>query len=346
MLRCAPTRPAAGDRRAPLRSAWVLATGLSLLAGCGPTSFLITPVPAAADLQEHVVERESPLAYYKLALIDVEGVLTEGRSRSLLGAEREDPLSVFQEKLDRAARDPRVRGVLLRINSPGGSVTASDVMYSEVLRFRERTGKPVTAYLLNVGASGGYYLACAASSIHAHPTSITGSIGVIMIAPQVTGTMHKLGIETNVIKSGPMKDAGSPFREMRPEERAWFQSLIDRMYERFLEVVGRSRRQIDPAELRELADGRVYIASDAAARGLLDGVGSLRDAIAAARAAAGLADKKILVVEYARPPARRANIYSRYPADSGAQVNLINIELPETLRSGTPQFMYLWAPGW
>ena len=149
----------------------------------------------------------------------------------------------------RPPADKDVRAVVLRINSPGGGVTATDLMYGEVLRFRAQTGKPVIAAMLDVAASGGYYLACAADTIYAQPTTVTGSIGVIMMAPEFAGTMQKIGVRVNVIKSGEMKDMGSPFREMNEQDRAVLQGLIDGMYARFLDVVAEcAQRRSSPSD--------------------------------------------------------------------------------------------------
>ncbi len=318
---------------------------LPFLAGCGPTSFLVTPVAVRQPLTEEVVIRESPWATQKVVLLDVDGVLQNARASSLLGAAGENPVSLFAEKLDQAARDKNVKAVVLRINSPGGGVTATDLMYSELRTFRQRTGKPVVAALLDVAASGGYYLACATDKIYALPTTVTGSIGVIMLTPDVSGTMGKIGLKMNVIKSGPLKDMGSLFREMSPEDKAVFQGLIDGMYARFVDVVGQSRTALSPDEVRTLADGRVYLAAEAKARGLIDEIGTLHDALAAAKQAAGLADAKVKVVQYGRPLAYRPNIYAQTDG-AAAPVNLINVELPDWLRSPAPQVMYIWAPGW
>ncbi len=324
----------------------VLVPAVALLAiGCGPTSFLITPVSARQPLQEEVVIRESPWAVRKVALIDVDGMLQNARPTSVLGPRGENPVSLLAEKLDRAASDPQVKAVVLRINSPGGGVTATDLMYTQLREFRERTGKPVVAVMLDVAASGGYYLACAADRIYAHPTTVTGSIGVIMIAPEVSGTMEKIGVQVNVIKSGELKDMGSLFRRMGDKERAVFQSLIDGMYARFLDVVATRRPNLSPEQVRELADGRVFLGSQARELGLVDEVGTLREALTGAKTAAGLAQAKVRVVRYVRPLDYRPNIYAQ-DGSPPAQVNLVNVQLPDWLSNPTPQLLYLWAPGW
>jgi protease-4 len=302
-------------------------------------------VSAKQALTEEIVLRESPWAVKKIALIDVDGVLLNARPTSLLGAGGENPVSLFAEKLDKAASDNNVRAVVLRINSPGGGVTATDLMYDDLRHFREKTGKPVIAAVLDVGASGGYYLACGADKIFALPTSVTGSIGVIMIAPEFSGTLQKIGAHVNVIKSGELKDMGSMFREMNEKDRAVLQGLIDGMYGRFLDTVAKARSGIARERLRQLADGRVYLGTEAKELGLIDEIGSLRDAIAGAKAASGLAEVKVKVVEYGRPLAYRPNIYAHANQPPG-QVNLVNVQLPDWLSSPSPQLMYIWAPGW
>jgi len=322
-----------------------LAGVLLLAGGCAPMSFLITPVPSSRGLVEFEVQRDSLWASKKIALIDVEGTITNARAQTMLGVQSDNPVSVFTEKLRRAGNDRNVRAVVLRINSPGGGVTASELMYDELRRFRERTGKPVIASMLDVAASGGYYIACGCDEIYAMPTTVTGSIGVIMIAPDISGTMAKIGVRTNVIKSGAMKDVGSPFRAMSPADREVFQDMIDQMYEQFVQVVVDARSDLSEARVRELADGRVYLGPVAKEHGLVDEIGTLHDALDAARSAAGLADEPIIVVQYARPAAYKPNIHAAAPGGR-PQVNLIHVELPFWLNSPSPGFMYMWAPGW
>lgn len=315
-----------------------------LATGCAPTSFLITPVPSNPALEEVVVQRESPWASRRVAIIELEGVLTNQRSRSLLGLSGSNPVVEFKERLDAAAADRRVKAVVLRINSPGGSVTASDLMYQELLNFRERTKKPVIACMMDVAASGGYYVACAADEIHALPTTVTGSIGVIMLTIDVSKTLDYIGVRPNIIKSGSMKDAGSPFREMRDEDRKVFQAMIDQMYERFFRVVSHSRKHIAEADLRNLCDGRVFFAQEARELGLVDQIGTLDSALHAAKRAAGIESEKIVVVQYGRAMTYRPNIYAQTPEAPGGVVNNFFIDVPAWLAGNGPQFMYLWQP--
>ena len=309
-----------------------LAAVLLWLAGCSVVSIDLTP--RVRPLDETTVEGRGSS---KVLLIDLAGVLAEEPIITLEGRPQVPLLARVREELEKAADDVRVRAVVLRINSPGGTVTASDILYHEIMRFKERRKIPVVASILDVGASGGYYVALAADRIYAHPTTVTGSIGVLMLTVNAGGLLERIGVTASYVKSGEFKDMGSPFRSLRPEERALFQDLIDRFYGRFVELVARSRK-LDEARVRAFADGRVYTASEALGLGLIDQVGYLEDAIAAARSAAGLAEAQ--VVSYHRPRQYRATIYSssETPAPAATLPDLARIVF-----SG-PRFLYLWWP--
>lgn len=313
------------------------------LVGCAPTGFKIEPVPVDRTLEEEVLIDDGGLGLPKVLVVDVDGVLLNSRGMSLF-AEKEHPVSLFVEKLEKAAKDDRVRAVILRINSPGGSVTASDLMYSEMLHFKRRTNgeRPIVAVLMDVAASGGYYLACGADEIVAHRTTVTGSIGVIMQMINFSGTMTKIGVTSDAIISGKMKDAGSPLRKMTPEEREVFQELVNQFYGQFVKVVAAGRPKLDEAKVRKLADGRVYSAQQALELGFVDRIGTLRDAVSGVKGQIGA--NKVRVVTYKRPLGWKPNLYAEAPAGP-PQTNLLNIELPESWPHPTPQFMYLWAPG-
>ena len=166
----------------------------------------------------------------------------------------------------------------MRINSPGGTITASDVLYHEILAFKQRKKVPVIAAIMDVGASGGYYAALAADTIVVNPTTITGSIGVVMVTLNAQGLMQKIGVAPLAIKSGPMKDAGSPFRGAHRPELAVFQGIIDDMYGRFVGLIVQSRKMPED-RVRALADGRVYTAEQALKLGLVDRIGYLEDVV-------------------------------------------------------------------
>lgn len=311
------------------------------LAGCSAPSLLITPVSGHRKLVETELYRDSFFATDKIAIVDVSGIIRNAYGSQFFGR-GENPVSLLLEKLDKARRDGRVKAVILRINSPGGSVVASELMHDELTHFR-KSGKPVTAVMMDVAASGGYYIACACDDIVAQPSTVTGSIGVIMQMFDVTGTMKMIGVKADAITSGPRKDAGSPFREMKPEERELFQGIINDMYERFVDVVDRGRPDLDEAAVRKLADGRVYSASQAVEAGLVDRIATMRETIAAIKNKLGLTNVRL--VTYNRSTDYKANYYAAAPGPAGGDFNLFKLDATDWLEATTPRFMYLWAPG-
>ncbi|MFH0980239.1 MAG: signal peptide peptidase SppA [Planctomycetota bacterium] len=315
-----------------------------LVGGCMPGGLLITPVSAKRDLVEETLVSEGSLAGNKIALLDVEGIILNAEQPKLLG-EGEHPVARLLEQLDKARGDPSVKAVLLRINSPGGSVTASELMYQEIVDFRRRTGKPVVAVLMDVAASGGYYVACACDKIVAQRSTVTGSIGVLMQLLDLSGTMRKIGLEAPAITSGLNKDAGAPFKPLTPDQRAIFQTIVDQMFESFVDVVAAGRPKLTREQILKLADGRVYSAPQALEAGLIDEIGTLRETIGDLKQELGL--QRIRLVAYRRPLGYRPNYYARAepPATGGTQMNLINVNASSWWLPPTPQFLYLWAPG-
>ena len=245
------------------------------------------------------------------------------------------------EQLERLGRDPSVHAVVIRLDSPGGGVAASQEIYEAVQKVRKED-KPVVASLAGVAASGAYYVACAADTIVANPGTLTGSIGVIMLTVNARGLLEKVGVEANAITSGPRKDMGSPFRTMTAEEKAIFQSVIDSFYQRFLSVVQEGRPQLSGDQIKKLADGRIYSGEQAKAAGLVDDIGYLDEAIERAKKNAGLTEARI--VTYRRHGEYQNNIYSRVLSGGSGLSNLANMDLLSLVRGGSPQFMYLWMP--
>jgi protease-4 len=276
----------------------------------------------------------------KILMIQFDGVLTEEAVSESIFAPGESRVARLREELDRARRDPDIDALLLRINSPGGTVTASDILYHEILRFKQERGIPVVAQLMGIAASGGYYVAMAADRVVAQPTAVTGSIGVIFGGINVAGLMEKIGIENQTLVSGPYKDAGSILREMTPAERAQLQSVLDDMFERFVSVVEKGRPELGADAIERLADGRIYSAPQALEHGLVDQLGDVHDAVDAAERAARLPRSR--VITYHRPREFRDNLYSvTAPA---SQVDLGMRSLWKTLLPA-PAFLYLWTPG-
>jgi len=289
-------------------------------------------------LEETTVEGEG---HDKVLLVDISGPITELPTRHAFGLiEEESTVARVQSELKKAAKDGRVRALVLRINSPGGGVTASDELYTEIVRFKRENHVPVVAALGDLAASGGYYVACAADRVVAHPTTVTGSIGVILVNLNLEGLLAKIGVRDETFKAGEHKDLLSPLRGATPEERRIVQAILDSLHARFVAVVRESRPQLDAGRIGELTDGRIFDASQALSAGLVDRIGELRDAVELARKAAGV--ERARVVMYRRADEQRENLYSR--TGGAPQVNVLPIDLG-ALGVGGPRFMYLWAPG-
>lgn len=317
-----------------------LSLAAGLIGGCGTPSFLITPVANTSSLDEQVVKPGQGWFTKKIALIEVEGMLANAKTGGLLQP-TENNVSLFVQQLHKAEVDPDVRAVVLRVNSPGGTVTAADTMYEELQRFKQRCHKPVVASMQEVAASGAYYVSCGADRIVANPTSIVGSIGVIFEAFNFEGTLSKLGIVSDPIKSGPLKDMASPFRDRSAEETAVMQQMVDEYFHRFVGVVQTNRPIKDAATLKLITDGRVFTGRRAAELGLVDRTGLLEDAIADAEALAHVPGAQVIM--YKRPYGYSGSIYARgqVPQPQASVLQLNVPALQETLPAG---FYYLWRP--
>ncbi len=304
-----------------------LLVSLLLLSGC----ITVAMNQGASGLKEKTIEGEGR---DKVLLLDISGMITDQESRSGLVNPKTEPSLVDQvkETLKKAEEDGHVKAVVLRINSPGGTVTASDIIYHELAGFKERTKLPIIASIVDLGTSGAYYIAQAADQITAHPTAVTGSIGVIMVQANVQGLLDKIGVQTTEIKSGGKKFMGSPFRPLTPEEQAIFQNVINDMYRQFLGVVGKGRPHLTPEQIHTAADGRIYTAQQAKELGLIDSIGYLSDAITAAKKAARLDRAK--VITYHRASEYKGTIYS----------TAVEINLGALADFTSPRFMYLWSP--
>jgi len=279
---------------------------------------------AEDPLLERTVERGP--SGTKIAVVRIEGIIEDVMVEDV------------RRQLDRAARDDDVVAVILRINSPGGYLTASDALYHEIRLFAEESGKPVVAAMDSVAASGGYYAACAAETIVAQRTTVTGSIGIIAQYFFLDGLMQdKLGVKTVTLKRGRQKDWPNMFADdMTPDQREYIMdALLDPGYNQFVDVVAKAR-PMDRGEVLGLATGRIFMGPEALDRGLVDEVGYFRRAVDIALEKAGVA--KARVVEYVQPfgfmDMFSMSMQSRSLLDVG----------PETLADlSSPRIMYLWT---
>ena len=313
--------------------------------GCGLPSFLVTPVSNTSALREHVVQpgkgwRQNE----KVVVIEVEGMLLNMKQGGFLQATEND-VSLFVQQLDKAAADEDVKAIVLRVNSPGGTVSASDTLYQRLVRFREKSKKPIVTSAQDVIASGGYYVALASDKIVVQPTSVVGSIGVIFNTFEFSGTLAKIGATTEAIKSGPLKDMGSPLKPLTEPERVVMQGMVDDYFHRFRDLVS-ARRGLTGDRLALVTDGRVFSGENAVKLGLADQAGFLEDAIELAKNSANSPNAKVVL--YRRPYGYSGSIYARSAvtepqAQQAQQTNLV-INLPPSKAYLPTGFYYLWEP--
>ncbi len=314
---------------------------LCILPGCVP-SFLITPVSSNQSLREVTADEGSGGGLLgggnKIVIVEVEGMLLNAKTGGFLQAQEND-VSLFAQQLKKAEKDPAVKAIVLRINSPGGTVSASDLMYNEVLRFKERSKKVVVASAQDIVASGAYYVACAADKIVVQPTSVIGSIGVIFNTFDLSGTLDKVGARTNVIKSGPLKDMASPFKPMDDNERAVMQGMVNEYYGLFKSIV-KNNRKLDDTTLAAVSDGRVFTGLRSVELHLADQAGLLPDAIQLAKDLSHSPGARVVL--YKRPYGYSGSIYA-HAQEEPPKTNVTELNLlPRTfLPTG---FYYLWNP--
>lgn len=260
----------------------------------------------------------------KIAVITVQGIINSEKARDIYS------------QLKAARKDGRVKGLIIRVNSPGGTISGSDQIYNEILKYRAKTDRPVVAFMQGVAASGGYYTSVACEKIIAEPTTITGSVGVIaghFIFQELLE--QKLGILPVIFKSGRKKDWPSPFRQITEEQRQYIQEkLIAPAYNRFVQVVADGREALTLDDVKRLADGSIYGAEEALAEKLIDKIGYLDEAIEQVKSLAGI--EKAQVVEYRRP-------FSLSYLLSSRSKNILKIDRTTLYELSTPQVLYLWS---
>jgi protease-4 len=250
-------------------------TGISFL-------FLAKVVSTTGD-RSYDVER-SGKSSQKVAVVDLDFTILES--------------GPFVNLMRKYREDKSIKAIILRINSPGGGVSASQEMYEEVKRTRE-SGKPVVVSIGSIGASGGYYVACGANTIIANPGSLVGSIGVIISIINIKDLAEKLGIDDLTIKSGDLKDAGNPFRDANEKDKEYFQDLVNNTFDQFIDVVS-NERKLEKEYLLPYANGRVFTGEQAMNIGLIDKLGTYEDAVKIAGEMAGIEGEPTVVKEKRR----------------------------------------------
>ncbi|MFJ7637567.1 signal peptide peptidase SppA [Peribacillus sp. NPDC097225] len=284
---------------------------------------------------EEVIEGEDPTNV--IAVLDVEGTIQDTGEASLLSSETYNHRD-FMDKLQMAEENDNIKGIILRVNSPGGGVVESAEIYDKILDIK-KVKKPVYVSMGSMAASGGYYISAPADKIFASPETMTGSLGVIMQGYNYEKLAEKYGVEFETIKSGTYKDIMSPTREMTNDERKILQNMIDNSYDQFVKIIA-DGRGMSEKEVRKIADGRIYDGRQAKEVHLIDDFGHLDDVIAAMKN--DIDQKNAQVIRYTGE-AGFGSLFSM-----GAQKILGNdVETAVLTKilssSNSPRLMYLYA---
>ncbi|MCC6676896.1 MAG: signal peptide peptidase SppA [Phycisphaerales bacterium] len=346
------------------RAGWGRAVGFAgaigaalLLGGCLPTSVTVSLRGGREKLEQVVVLADPGAPTAKVAMIDVRGLIADVSTPTLLG-EGPNPVDEVVTRLIAAEQDSAVKAVVLRISSPGGTVTASDILYREVEGFRSRTKKPVVVSMGEIAASGGYYLSLAGDRILAEPTTLTGSIGVIIPSINFSEGLNRIGIKSRSIKSGANKDLANPLEPIRESQYAVLQNVVDEFYAKFRGLVVARRPGLKAENLADATDGRIITGARAAELGLVDGLGGVRDAFAAAKELAGVKSGTLVKFTYGgaegmtRSPYAGAGPGNRPvlvgPGSGETEVNLmqVKVEGPGGAAMEGAGVYYLWGPQW
>ncbi|OGV48116.1 MAG: signal peptidase [Lentisphaerae bacterium GWF2_52_8] len=314
---------------------------LLLLSSQGCANVRVNTMADETDpLREFVLEQGEGRG--KVLIIPLRGFISDMPEFGLL---RTKPSMVqeFMSQLRFAENDKNIKTILLVVNSPGGTTTGSDIIYHEIEGFKKKHGTKIVVCMMDIATSGGYYVSLPADCIYAHPTTLTGSIGVVFFQPKLQGLMGKIGIDMAVTKSGAEKDMGSPFRQSTEQENKIFQGVIDQLAAQFLTKL-RSNRKISEENIKAISSARVYLADDALKLGMIDKIGYLKDAIAESGRMAGLGERPNVIV-YRRMEYPNDNIYNTSVNKFEGSGKLLDLGVLNSVTNMTPGFYYLWTPG-
>jgi protease IV len=282
----------------------------------------------------------SPAPCARIAVIDVDGLLLNQNFGALVSI-GDNPLASLRDKLDAASSDPQVTAVVVRINSPGGSVTACDIMADELRRFRADTRKPVVACLMDVATAGAYLLAVESDVILAQPTALTGGLGVVYNHFNLLDAMAQLNLIADPIKSGSKIDMGTVTAPLDDENRKLLQQMADAYRDHLDRRVKERRPSMTVGDHKVLHDGRVVLASAAQGLHLVDRMGYVHDAIAEAERLSGISGAEVVLFHRSGYPAH--SLYAITPTPAPLK-DSIPFSYPGLDRSKLPTFLYLWQP--
>jgi len=266
----------------------------------------------------------------KVLIINIDGVLNDEPKKGLLATAPSLMDSTIMQ-LRKAEEDDDIVAVLLKINSPGGGVTVSDILYHELVEFKKRSKKKLYVQMMGLTASGGVYISMAADHIQAHPSTITGSVGVISITADISGTMDKIGAKVNVYKTGDNKDMGSPFREASESDKQAFETMVQTMVESFYELV-QHRNKLTEEQMSVLKTAKVVTGTEAKKLGLVDSIGYLSDATKHACELGEAKDCKVVSYRYSKNENATTYSPSMQSFNNPANLNLIDLPLAESIK--------------
>jgi protease-4 len=298
---------------------------------------LVGSMGGGSSAQQHTVRVGK--ATEKIAIVPLKGVIDANTSTQ------------FARFMEQAENDKNVKAVVIEIDTPGGTVTASDEIYNRMKAFKAKRGIPIVVSMASLATSGGYYAACGADHVVAQPTTFTGNIGVLMPRYNFSRLMEKYGVEeTTIVSTGArFKNAGSSFRPESAEEKAYMQQLADSAFTQFKKVVTQGRSSKLKGNIEDIANGKVYTANDALGLGLIDQIGYLDDAQTVAQTSAGLSNP--MVVRYHEPPSlmdlfmsSKHNGPTGVALGQGGGAGVVNLTVDANLlhELSTPRPLYLW----
>ena len=294
--------------------------------------------PSLGDLEEVTIEGSGS---EKILMVDFEGIINNQKDKDFAGRTTElGMVEKIRGVIEKAEKDNKIKALLLKVNSPGGTVTASDIIFNLLKVYKENNKVKIYIQVMDLAASGGYYVSLAGDKIIAHPTSLVGSIGVIALKVNLEELMSKIGVNWEIVKSGDKKDFMSPFRSFTKEERDLFQNTIDKYHKRFVTKIAENRLQLKMPEVKLLADGRVFDAEQAKELKLIDHIGYLTDTIE--RIKSDLGNLNLKLITYHRSSNYQGNIYSQFQKPT--TFNMINFDLGLNPNSLSPYFLYIWSP--
>lgn len=311
--------------KTPAMLAIVLLVSVLQLGGCAT-------IKLGQSYNQPITEQliEKGKAEQKVLLINIDGILNDQPKRGLLSQAPSLLDSVIMQ-LKKAEEDKQIVAVLLKINSPGGGVTVSDILYHEILQFKERTDKKVFVQMMSVAASGGVYIAMAADHIQAHPSSITGSVGVVSMSADISGTLEKIGAKVNVYKTGENKDMGSPFKAASESDQQAFQEMVSQMAEDFYGLV-QKRTNLTGKTMEAIKTARIFTGTQAKEIGLVDSIGYLTDATKQACELGGSKECKVVSYRFSKNKNATAYSPSMQAMQTPTNLNLIDLPMAESFK--------------